>query len=33
VFARDMDMTVNSPVWGLVRKPGAASAAAERAAS
>ncbi|MHB9004022.1 MAG: nitrogenase molybdenum-iron protein alpha chain [Coriobacteriia bacterium] len=34
VFARDMDMTVNSPVWGLVRKPGAASVAAtERAAS
>jgi len=33
VFARDMDMTVNSPVWGLVRKPGAASAASERAAS
>jgi len=30
VFARDMDMTVNSPVWGLVRKPGAL---AERAAS
>jgi nitrogenase molybdenum-iron protein alpha chain len=21
VFARDMDMTVNSPVWGLIRKP------------
>jgi len=33
VFARDMDMTVNSPVWGLVRKPGAASSATELAAS
>jgi nitrogenase molybdenum-iron protein alpha chain len=33
VFARDMDMTVNSPVWGLVRKPGAVPAAVERAAS
>ena len=35
VFARDMDMTVNSPVWGLIRKPGTATvvAAAERVAS
>ncbi len=34
VFARDMDMTVNSPVWGLIRKPGAATVTvAERAAS
>lgn len=26
IFARDMDMTVNSPVWGLFRRPGAAAA-------
>ncbi len=32
VFARDMDMTVNSPVWALVRKPGAVNAAAEQRA-
>jgi nitrogenase molybdenum-iron protein alpha chain len=27
IFARDMDMTVNSPVWGLVRETGSAECA------
>jgi nitrogenase molybdenum-iron protein alpha chain len=33
VFARDMDMTVNTPVWGLVRTPEAAETVAEQRAA